>query len=253
MDAFKSEMKVKPRSERVNTGVEGLDALLHGGFPKNSITLVSGTPGSGKTILCFQYIDAGLKNGEKCLFLSSDDRIENIIHQAHELRFDFQSAMDTGQLTFMYLDLDKSTVHKEMEDEISRGNYNRVVLDSLTPLAETPVWVTSGGKEIIPSERSMTAPVFPVDSVPATRIHVRRMMSILNEGNCTTLVTSEIPEGSHSLSRDSISEFLTDGIVLLDLDTTMDRRKLTVRKMRGTKHTLKPQNIEIAEGGIRFV
>lgn len=45
------------------------------------------------------------------------------------------------------------------------------------------------------------------------------------------------------------SEFLADGILLLDLDTTMDRRKLTIRKMRGTKHTLKPYNIAITESG----
>ena len=78
-------------------------------------------------------------------------------------------------------------------------------------------------------------------------------MSILEEDDCTTLVTSEIPEGSRSLSRDSISEFLVDGILLLDLDSTMDRRKLTIRKMRGTKHTLKPQDVEINEGGIRLL
>lgn len=66
-------------------------------------------------------------------------------------------------------------------------------------------------------------------------------------------MTSEIPEGSRSLSRDTISEFLVDGIILLDLDMTMDRRKLTVRKMRATKHSLKPQNITIATGGIKFV
>ena len=75
-------------------------------------------------------------------------------------------------------------------------------------------------------------------------------MSILEEDDCTTLVTSEIPEGSRCLSRDSISEFLVDGILLLDLDSTMDRRKLTIRKMRSTKHTLKPQDISIDEGGI---
>jgi len=80
------------------------------------------------------------------------------------------------------------------------------------------------------------------------------MMSLLSMNpQSTALVTSEVPEGSRNLSRDSISEFLADGIFLLDLDTTMDRRKLTVRKMRGTKHTLKPYTVAIAEGGIKFV
>jgi KaiC/GvpD/RAD55 family RecA-like ATPase len=85
-------------------------------------------------------------------------------------------------------------------------------------------------------------------------MHVRRLMSILEEDDCTALVTSEVAEGSRNLSRDSVSEFLVDGILVLDLDPSIDRRKLTIRKMRGTKHTLKPRDIEImSKGGIRVV
>ena len=255
MDAFGSKIEVTKRGmDRIATGLPRLDELLNGGIPRNSITLISGTPGSCKTIMCFHYIDAGLKNGENCLFLTSDERIENILSQAYELGFDFQPYIEEGLLHFKYLDLDdRNNVHRDMSETISRGNYSRVVLDSLTPLAETPVLVTSGGKEIIPSEESMSSTAYAIGSIAATRTHVRRMISILNSDDCTAMVTSEIPEGAHILSRDSISEFLVDGILLLDLDMTMDRRKLTVRKMRGTKHTLKPQNIEITENGIRFV
>jgi len=93
----------------------------------------------------------------------------------------------------------------------------------------------------------------PMGSTAATRVHVHRILSILNKENCTVMLTSEILEGSRSLSRDTISEFFVDGIILLDLDTTMDRRKLTVRKMTATKHTLKPQDIVITEEGIKFL
>ena len=53
---------------RVTTGIAGLDTLLEGGFPQGSINLISGTPGTGKTIVCFQYLNAGLQKGEKCIF-----------------------------------------------------------------------------------------------------------------------------------------------------------------------------------------
>jgi archaellum biogenesis ATPase FlaH len=46
--------------DRVKTGLEGLDSLIQGGFPKRSINLVSGPPGSGKSILCFQFLYEGL-------------------------------------------------------------------------------------------------------------------------------------------------------------------------------------------------
>ena len=253
MDPFGMEINQRVSGKRISTGIDGLDELILGGFPQGSVTLVSGTPGTCKTIVCFQFINKGLKNGEKCLYMTSDERIKNLIFQAKELGFDFQSYIDNSQLKFLYLDLERRDIHKEMDDEIRTNQYSRVVLDSLTPLSEIPVWLVNKGNEIIPSERPSDRTTFPIDSIQATRTHVRRLMSILEEDDCTTLVTSEIPEGSRSLSRDSISEFLVDGILLLDLDLTMDRRKLTIRKMRGTKHTLKPQDIKIGEGGLHII
>ena len=150
----------------------------------------------------------------------------------------------------MYLDLDKPEIHKEMEAEISSGNYKRVILDSLTPVTEVPVWL-SGVHEVIPAEGATDTKRYPAGSTAATRMHVRRIMGILSRDNCTAMVTSEIPEGSRSLSRDTISEFLVDGIILMDLDTTMDRRKLTVRKMRATRHTLKPHDIPVSYTHLR--
>ncbi len=246
-------LKVAQDITRIPTGIDGLDNNLHGGLPQGSITLVSGTPGTGKTIVCFQYLYSGLQNGEKCMFLASDERVENLLRQAKELGFDFQPYIDQGQLTFTFLELEHGNVHKDIEQQIRTGNYQRVVLDSLTPVSEMPVWVVNKGNEIIPSQESFTNAAYPLGSVEATRIHVRRLMSILSNNLTTTLVTSEIPEGARSLSRDSVSEFLADGILLLDLDTTMDRRKLTIRKMRGTRHSLKPHDIQINFGGIQFL
>jgi KaiC/GvpD/RAD55 family RecA-like ATPase len=248
------ELHTTSDDRRIGSGIEGLDELIQGGYPRGSVTLIAGTPGTGKTIVCFQYINAGIKNGEKCLFLTSDERIRNLINQGKKFGFDFETATKNGQLKFMYLDVEKRTVHKELEEEIQQGKYSRIVLDSLTPLSEMPVWVVKRGSEIIPLEESITHALHETESIQATRMHIRRLLGILEEDDCTALVTSEIAEGTRNLSRDSVSEFLVDGIVVLDLDPSMDRRKLTVRKMRGTKHTLKPRDIEIcSKGGIRIL
>ena len=77
-------------------------------------------------------------------------------------------------------------------------------------------------------------------------------MNALESSNCTSIVTSELPPGSALLSRDGISEFLADAVIKLSVDTTMDRRKLAVLKMRNTKHTLKPQDMTIERGGIKI-
>ena len=254
VDDFNEVVKVikKGSTGRIDTGIDRLNELLSGGLPSNSITLVSGTPGSGKTILCFHYLWEGLNNGESCLYLTSDERIENILKQAKEIGFDFRQWVEQGKMKFLYLNIDKPRFNKEMDQEIKTGKYSRVVLDSLTPVSEVPIWVNSSN-EIIPYEDTGSTEKFPMGSIPATRMHIRRIMNILGKETCTALVTSEVPEGSRSLSRDTISEFLADGIILMDLDTTMDRRKLTIRKMIATKHTLKSQDITIGHGGIKFV
>jgi len=252
MNKFDKNVSFAKEVVRIQTGIPELDGLLDGGLPRNSVTLISGTPGSGKSILCFHYIKEGLDNGEQCLYLTSDERIESIIKQASELGFNFGPPVEIGHLKFMYVNLDRSSIHKEIEDEIKNNDYTRVVLDSLTPIAEVPVWV-SGVHELAPTEHSKMNKDMPLGSAPATRTHVRHILNILSKKNCTAMVTSEIPEGTRSLSRDTISEFLVDGIILLDLDMTMDRRKLIIRKMRATKHTLKPHDITISEGGIQFL
>ena len=253
IDGFNENINLDNNSiNRISIGINRLDELLNGGLPSNSITLVSGSPGSGKTILCYHYLWEGLNSGEKCLFITSDERITNIVKQAKELGFDFKSWIEDSKIKFMYLDLDNSSIYKEMEEEIRSGSYSRIVLDSISPVSEVPVWA-SGIHEIIPSDYTSESKKYPIGSIPATRMHVRRIMSIFGQNNCTALITSEASGDTCSFSRDTISEFLADGIIYLDLDTTMDRRKLTIRKMRSTKHTLKPQDIVITEGGIKFV
>ena len=75
-------------------------------------------------------------------------------------------------------------------------------------------------------------------------------MNALESSGATSVVTSELQLGSTALSRDGVSEFLADGVITLSYDTTMDRRKLAIVKMRNTKHSLKPQNMSITGNGI---
>ena len=237
---------------RVSTGIKHLDELLLGGFPKNSIILVSGTPGSGKTILCFHFIDEGIKRGEKCLYFSSEGRLNINLRQAEALGFNFKPEIEKGILKYRTINLEEPDVTLEIEKEMTADNYNRVVIDSLSPISEEPVHV-KGSYEIIPSRNGSNIKRYPPISIPATRRHIKRIIDLLGSNNCTSIITSEIPEGSKALSRDTISEFMADGIIKMDIDTTMDRRKLVIRKMRATHHTLKPQDITINYGGIKFL
>lgn len=238
--------------ERVKTGVEGLDSIIEGGVPKKSITLVSGPPGGGKSILCFQFLWEGVKNAEKCLFLTLDKKSEGLIEQAKELGFDFEPAIGQGLAKFQFLNINKKFVYESMTNEIMSGEYDRIVLDSITPLSEMPIFMRSS-EDLDFDTDAATPSDFPSNvSVPTRRLHLRYIMNALESTDCTSIVTSELPPGSTLLSRDGISEFLADAVIKLSVDPTMDRRKLSVLKMRNTRHTLKPQDMIIENGGIKL-
>ena len=241
------------KMDRMPTGVEGLDPLIQGGLPKKSITLISGPPGGGKSIFCFQFLYEGIKKGEKCLFLSLDKNSEGLIIQAKQLGFDFQEAIENQLIKFVYLNISKKMVYESMTNEILSGDYDRIVLDSITPLSEMPIVIRPSEEQKFDTSM-IDFEDFPTNtSLPVRRLHLRFIMSTLESTNSTSLITSELPVGSTLLSRDGISEFLADAVLTLSYDNTMDRRKLSVVKMRNTKHTLKPHDIKIDYGGIKIV
>jgi circadian clock protein KaiC len=238
--------------ERVRTGISGLDDLIEGGLPKKSVTLISGPPGSGKTILCYNFLANGLELGDKCLFLTTDKKAETLITQAKELGFDFQSAIEKNKLKFVFLDINKRLVYDIMTKEILSGEYNRVVLDTVTTLSDIPIYIEK--IEITDSDSIPEFDDFPSSvSFKPNRLRLYYIKNLLDNANCTSLITSELHAGSFAFSRDGISEFLVDGIILLNFDATMDKRKISVMKMRTTKHTMRSQDIRIGEGGITLV
>src|SRR5579875_2387842 len=63
--------------ERIATGISGLDDILSGGLPAGQMYLLEGDPGTGKTTVAMQFIMAGVKNGEKALYITlSEPRTE---------------------------------------------------------------------------------------------------------------------------------------------------------------------------------
>jgi circadian clock protein KaiC len=239
--------------DRISTGINGLDNIIEGGFPKKSITLVSGPPGGGKSIFCFQFLWEGVKNKEKCLFLTLDKKPEGVLVQAKELGFDFQSAIQNNLIKFQFLNINKKFVYESMTNEILSGNYNRIVLDSITPLSEMPIFMKNTENVTMDIDIASQEDYPEGVVLPTRRLHLRYILNALESSLSTSVVTSELPVGSSLLSRDGISEFLADGVITLNFDPTMDRRKITVMKMRNTKHTLKPQNMVIDDGGITIV
>ena len=181
--------------ERTATGVPGFDGLIEGGFPKGFAVLLSGSPGTGKTIFSLRFLKEGLDKGEKCAYITYSQSPKDILDQAEEFGWSME------RLEFLELK------PEDFEEAIAAKKFDRLVLDSLSSIA-----------------------VMTRDSLGRFIVKTKAM-------GCTSVLISELPKESIWLSRDTISEFLTDGVILLKSVEAAGEVKnlLKVEKMRSTK------------------
>jgi len=123
--------------ERIKTGIDGLDNLIEGGFPKNSCVLVSGAPGTGKTIFGLQYICNGAKNGEKGLYVTFEQEIDTLISHVSAFGWDLPTLMENGNLELMSTEVGKLKID-DLVAKIKEEGHKRLVIDSLSTILSHP-------------------------------------------------------------------------------------------------------------------
>jgi circadian clock protein KaiC len=202
---------------RVSSGNAGLDELCHGGFFRDSITLVSGATGTGKTLLATEFLAGGADQGERVLLLAYEESPDQIFRNASGWGRDFAEHERRGLLKVVALypeaaSLDDHLV--EIRDVIDGFRPSRVAIDSLSALER----VASGA---------------------GYREFIIGLTSFVKQERVTTLLTSATPTllGGTSITEGHIST-LTDAIVLLRYVEVYGsvERGITVLKMRGSSH-----------------
>jgi len=241
--------------QKVKTGIPGLDEILYGGIPQNAIVLVSGGAGTGKSILSLSYIYRGAKEfKEPGVYISTEQTEEDFITQAKEFGWEIELLIKRNMIKIIKIDVLKNANYvKIINDAVRKIKAKRLVIDSLTTITEflTPVELQkSKGMELV----SLMENIFPV---PVTENLIAKTILLkfldgLKELNCTVLVTSELPEQSSFLSRDTVSEFLCDGVIVLRYVSlgNVSNRTIEIRKMRRTSHDAGVHEIEINRNGI---
>lgn len=205
--------------ERVRTGIEGLDKLIEGGVPRNSVTTVTGGTGCGKTIMALQFIWEGIKNGENTKFISLEQQPETIKEDALLFGWDFNKAEKEGKLKVIYIPpYGERNFADRVIDQLRDEKVDRFVLD--------PVSTILGYYE---------------NNLYNMRNFFYRFINRIKEIKTTALLVTEMPESKSktSLSRYDIEEFVVDGVIVLYY-TGLESgafRSLEVRKMRQTNHT----------------
>ncbi len=202
---------------RITSGSRDLDNMCGGGFYRDSIVLVSGATGTGKTLMVTEFIAGGVQNNERCLLFAFEESREQFFRNAVGWGVDLRPMEEAGflQVYCQYPEVssleDKLLDMRKVMDEFKP---HRVAIDSLSAL-----------------ERVSTQKSF--------REFVLGITSHLKQLSTAGLFTSTAPTllGGESVTEAHIST-LTDSIILLryvEIYGEM-RRGLTVLKMRGSQH-----------------
>ena len=259
---------------RVDVGVRGLENLIQGGLPEGSPILVSGSPGTGKTLFGLQFLYHGVKNGEPGVYVTFEEPRESIVTASENFGWNLADAVKERKFAVMeYFELGNEVYINEMEKvrahlrdleakraeitlrdraeeiEVSMADYQSRLKQIEELVTERRYTLTQHEREQEFIERlfaivsSMRAKRLVIDSLSAYAIYdesresIHRFIRKIRDLGTTTLLISELPKNSSELSRDGVSEFVCDGIILFSLERTKDAtfRKIRVEKMRHTK------------------
>lgn len=234
------------------TGVPGFDALMRTGIPQGSNILVSGGPGSGKTIFCLQLLAHHASEGRKCLFISFEESETRLIEHMESFGWDPLRLIDDGFLNIKrYLTSDvyydenvkSEAVHAMMAKEINQYTMDLepfvigdvgfkpeiIVIDSLTSIASTFV----GGRQ-------------------KYRMYLDRLFRFFETIGSTNFLISENMLQQNEMMGNNAEDFLADGVVYFYNSRKHNVRESAVEilKMRGVSHDKKIVAMNITDRGI---
>ncbi len=222
--------------KRIRTGIPGLDELMEGGIPEGNVVLLTGPAGSGKTLFGLQFIIEGAKTyGEKGMFLTFEQSKDDILEQSELFGWKIEELEKKGLIkiiTIRHIDL------SSIEKFIREFSPKRFVLDSLSLYLMHLVTGVYSKEYYLKTERNFFKEMLRIYPEIITRKSVMEIISLLKSFKLTSLLISELPEESKSLSRDTYSEFLCDGIIVLRYFSigSGSFSNVEIRKMRKTNH-----------------
>lgn len=220
------------------TGVEGLDEITEGGFPKGRPTLICGGPGCGKTLLSMQFIIKGIvEYDEPGVFMSFEEPSNDITMNVKSLGFDLEKLKADKKLVVDHVRVERSEIEEA-------GEYD---LDGIFIRLGHAIQTIKAKRVVLDTLESLFS---GLDNQRILRAELRRLFHWLKDQGVTAVITGEA--GEATLTRQGLEEYVSDCVILLDhrVIEQVSTRRMRIVKYRGSTHGTNEYPFLIDENGI---
>ncbi len=229
--------------ERVKSGIPGFDELVYGGIPRRNVVLLSGGPGTGKTIFSQQYLYKGLLMGEPGVLVALEEHPVQVRRNMAVFGWDVRKYEEEG--LFAIVDAFTGGVGEAAKRE-------RYVVRTVDDMAELIDVIRTAIKDIGAQRVAVDSVSTLYLSKPAiARTILMQLKRVLAGLGTTALFVSQVSVTERGFGGPGV-EHAVDGIIRLDLDEYDGQliRSMIIWKMRGTKHDMRRHPFEITDKGI---
>ena len=223
------------------TGIRGFDEITEGGLPRNRSTLLSGGPGSGKTLLGIDFLVNGVIHyKERGVFMSFEETEAELYKDVASLNLDLHGLVSKKEIRFEHVLLERSDIEET-------GEFN---LEGLFIRLELAIDSIHAKRVVLDSIESLFA---GITDAGILRLEIKRLFRWLKQKQVTTIVTGE--QGQNSFTRHGLEEFISDCIILLDnrVRQQVSTRRIRVIKYRGSNHGSNEYPFVIDENGLSVI
>ncbi|MBC7754089.1 MAG: circadian clock protein KaiC [Moraxellaceae bacterium] len=226
--------------QKCPTGIKGFDEITEGGLPKNRTTLVSGGPGSGKTLLGIDFLISGAINfKEPGVFMSFEETEDELYKDVASLNLDLKGLVSRKKILIEHVVLERK--------DIQENDFN---LEGLLIRLEHAIDTIGAKRVVLDSIESLFA---GITDVGILRLEIKRLFRWLKKKEVTAIVTGE--PAKDSFTRHGLEEYISDCIILLDnrVKEQISIRRIRIIKYRGSNHGTNEYPFVIDQEGLSVI